>query len=94
MIVKCLQFDLPFGIGGTTQQLKRQLILKRLANFSQQYGVKYKHFVTEENIFDQKLNIYFTEDSNYTLFVLLKDFNSEFGEYKILDIEVFDDSDV
>ena len=83
MLVKLLEFNLPYGAGGMTAQTVRSLILRRFEQFSRDYGVEFKHFSTPYT-----LEVWFTKDSDYTLFFLTHDLKDGWRQYQYKEIEV------
>lgn len=83
MLVKLIEFSLPHGSGGMAAQMARAIILRRFERFRDEYGVEFKHFSTPYT-----LEVWFTKDSDYTLFFLTFDLNDGWRQYQYKEIEV------
>ena len=83
MLVKLLEFELPMGAGGMSAQMARALIIKRFEQFRKEYGVEFKYLTV-----GYLLEVWFTKDSDYTLFFLTFDLNDGWRQYQYKEIEV------
>ena len=88
MLVRLLEFQLPHGAGGMSAQMARSLIIKRFEQFSKEYGVEFKYFTA-----GYQLEVWFTKESDYTLFFLVHDVQDGWREYRLVEKEVNGDTD-
>ena len=83
MLVKVLEFDLPSGAGGMAPQMARYKIIKKFNELQKHHGLAYK-----SKTVGYTLNVWFENESYYTMFFLLYESSGDWRKFRCVTKEM------